>query len=291
MSIPKSAREKSSREKNGETVETFLSNYILNDVIKTEEYYSIREAVSKLDSEQYLIKTVFKEKITNEKKMKKIRKEMEIMKSINHPHIIKLYDYFENDDCIVSISEFVPVNADLFDKIVAKGSFSEQDAIRIIDKILDALSYLHGQNIVHRDLKPENIVYYNKGNEEIIKIAGFEISTIQNEESKLFTSIGTPCYIAPEVILCDGYDKEVDMWGVGIVAYMLIAGFPPFYVDDDNEAKLIETVVSLGYTFEDQVWDETSESAKDFIKKLLVKEPSERLTVEAARLHPWIKSN
>jgi len=224
-------------------------------------------------------------------KKKKIRREMEIMKSINHPHILKLFDYFENEEFIYAIGEYNPANAELFDRIVERGSFGEEEAISIIVKILDAVSYLHNTNVVHRDLKPENVICYMNGKEEVVKLSGFEISTIQSEESKLFTSIGTPCYIAPEVILCnEGYDKEVDMWGIGIIAYMLLAGFPPFYVEDDNEARLIELVVSLGYSFEDQVWYNISEEAKDFISKLLVKKLSERMTVEQAMAHPWIKS-
>jgi len=249
------------------------------------------EATSKLDSEKYMIKMINKKNIKNEKKLTKMRQELEIMKSIYHPNILKLYDYFENVDHIISICEYVPMKSELFDKIVDKGSFGEAESIIIIRQILEAVSYLHNRNIVHRDLKPENIIFLGTSEKDmVIKIAGFEISTVQNEEMKLHTQIGTPCYIAPEIILCDGYDKEVDMWGIGIITYMLLAGYPPFYVEDGNEAKLIELVVKLGYDFEDDVWDKTSETAKEFIKSLLVKIPQDRLTVEQAKTHPWIST-
>jgi len=279
----------SARKEEKSTVESILKNLIVGEDVKSGVYYNVCEATSRLDSEKYFLKTIKKQNVTEEK-VDKIRKEMEVMKSIEHPNILRLYEYAENDESIVSVSEFVPNNAELFDRIVEKGSFKEEEAIAVVEKILDAVCHLHSIGVVHRDLKPENVICYMKGKEEVVKLAGFEISAIQNDEARLFTSIGTPCYIAPEVILCvEGYKKEVDMWGIGIITYMLLAGFPPFCVEDNNEAKLIQLVVTLGYNFDDAIWKTISEQAKDFIKNLLVKEPSKRLTVEQAKNHPWMK--
>jgi len=268
----------------------FLKDYVIGDALKTGEYYSVMEATSKLDSEIYAIKMINKLNIGDDNKVKKIRKEIDIMKSVEHLNILRLFQYFENEEKIISICEYVPGHTELFDCIVKKGSYREAEAINIVLQILDAVSYLHNRNIVHRDLKPENILCSISGEKEIIKIASFEISAIQSDEMRLFTSIGTPCYIAPEVILADGYDKEVDMWGIGIITFMLLAGFPPFCVEEGgDEAQVINTVLNLAYNFDDDIWLSISDEAKDFISNLLVKEPKKRLNVDNAKLHPWIQ--
>jgi len=128
-----------------------------------------------------------------------------------------------------------------------------------------------------------------EGDNEVVKIADFGLSKMFSEEDKLVTSCGTPGYVAPEVISAESYDKSVDMWGVGIITYVLLAGYPPFYADDDTQ--MFERILSCDYDYDDECWDDVSDLAKDFISKLIVKEPNERLTAEEAMEHPWLKSD
>jgi len=158
----------------------------------------------------------------------------------------------------------------------------------IIKQILSAISYLHRQGIAHRDLKPENLLCSGEGDDEIVKIADFGLSKIFNSGDNLVTSCGTPGYVAPEVLLCESYDERVDMWGVGIITYVLLAGYPPFYADEDT--AMFERIMSCDYDFDDECWDDVSDLAKEFIQKLLLKEPSTRLTADEAMQHPWLTS-
>jgi len=228
-------------------------------------------------------------KKVGEKNRSKVLKEIEILRTVDYPNIVKLVETVENEENIFVVTEYVN-GTELFERIRLKGSYEEAESVNIVKQILGAVSYLHSMDIVHRDLKPENILCTGSGDNETIKIASFEISTIQQKENKILTSIGTPCYIAPEVILSEeGYDKAVDMWGIGIITYILLAGFPPFMSNGGSESDVITSVVNLQYNFHDPVWDDISEDAKSFIKSLLVRAPLDRMSVDNAFFHPWIK--
>lgn len=124
------------------------------------------------------------------------------------------------------------------------------------------------------------------GDNEIVKIADFGLSKMFNNDEELMTSCGTPGYVAPEVLMCESYDKSVDMWGIGIITYILLAGYPPFYAE--NDTALFEKIMNAEYDFDDECWDDVSDLAKDFIRHLLVKDPKERYTAEQALKHPWL---
>jgi len=183
--------------------------------------------------------------------------------------------------------------SELFDRIVEKGFYSERNAMHVVSQILDAVAYLHSLDIAHRDLKPENLLCSGTGDNEIVKIADFGLSKIQSYEDKLHTSCGTPGYVAPEVLLCETYNESVDMWGVGIITYILLAGYPPFYdeTNPQDDALLFDKVIHVDYDMEDECWDDVGELAKDFIQRLLLKDPKARLTAAQAKEHDWFKSN
>jgi serine/threonine protein kinase len=183
--------------------------------------------------------------------------------------------------------------SELFDRIVERGFYSERNAMHVVNQILDAVAYLHSLGIAHRDLKPENLLCSGTGENEVVKIADFGLSKVQSDEDLLSTSCGTPGYVAPEVLLSESYDQSVDMWGIGIITYILLAGYPPFY-DEDNpqdDNALFEKVINVDYDLEDECWDDVSDLAKEFIQGLLVKDPKERMTAEEAKKHPWFSSN
>uniref|UniRef100_A0A4W5Q072 Calcium/calmodulin-dependent protein kinase 1Db n=1 Tax=Hucho hucho TaxID=62062 RepID=A0A4W5Q072_9TELE len=175
---------------------------------------------------------------------------------------------------------------ELFDRIVEKGFYTEMDASKLIKQVLDAVNYLHAMGIVHRDLKPENLLYYNPHDEAKIMISDFGLSKMEGTGDVMATACGTPGYVAPEVLAQKPYSKAVDCWSIGVIAYILLCGYPPFY--DENDSKLFEQILKADYEFDAPYWDDISDSAKEFISSLMEKDPEKRFTCDQALAHPWI---
>jgi calcium/calmodulin-dependent protein kinase I len=259
--------------------------YILGEEIGRGGFSIVVEATCREDGEKYAVKIVEKTVIQDEIKL--LRREIEIMKQVEHENILKLIEIFEDDEKVYIVMELVD-GSELFDRIVNKGYYSEKSTVHIVKQILNAVQYLHSKNIAHRDLKPENLLCSGSGSSEIVKIADFGLSKLFSGDEELTTSCGTPGYVAPEVLMSESYDKSVDMWGIGIITYILLAGYPPFY--GDNDTQLFEKIMNAEYDFDDECWDDVSDLAKDFIHHLLIKNPEERFTAEQALQHPWITS-
>jgi len=216
-----------------------------------------------------------------------LEREIDIMKKLQHPNIIQLMEVIDTADTLFLVLEFAS-GGELFDAIVDKGSYSEAEAAKIIHQILDAVLYLHNHGIAHRDLKPENLLLLkNENGEEIIKIADFGLSKDFGEE-QLQTSVGTPDYVAPEVLMGEPYDIAVDIWSIGVISYVLLCGFPPFY--GDSQKELFENIMDGRYDFPAPEWTEVSKEAKNFIQRILLVDPEKRYTAEEALADEWLKS-
>ncbi|XP_053932452.1 calcium/calmodulin-dependent protein kinase type 1 isoform X2 [Cuculus canorus] len=214
-----------------------------------------------------------------------IENEIAVLHKIKHPNIVALDDIYESGTHLYLIMQLVS-GGELFDRIVEKGFYTERDASALIRQILDAVKYLHDMGIVHRDLKPENLLYYSLDEDSKIMISDFGLSKIEGCGSVMSTACGTPGYVAPEVLAQKPYSKAVDCWSIGVIAYILLCGYPPFY--DENDAKLFEQILRAEYEFDSPYWDDISDSAKDFIQHLMEKDPCKRFTCEQALQHPWI---
>jgi len=214
-----------------------------------------------------------------------LEREIKIMKKLKHPHILPLIEVFENVDNIYLILELV-TGGELFDRIVEKGNYSERDASIVVNQILQAVLYLHSQGVVHRDLKPENLLVKDRTDKNIhIYVADFGLSKFFEDNQSLNTYCGSPEYVAPEVLACVPYEKAVDAWSIGVITYILLTGFLPFY--DKNHAVLFEKIQNVDYNWDD--CPEVSNEAKHFIQHLLVREPKMRYNAEQALNHPWVK--
>lgn len=277
-------------DKSDNRLQKLSDNYVLGDELGQGGFSVVVEATSKKDGCKYAVKIIDKNIIKEDIKL--LKREIEIMKQVDHPNILKLHEIYEEDEKFYIVMELVN-GSELFDRIVEKGFYSERNAIHVVRQILEAVSYLHSKGIAHRDLKPENLLCSGTDDNEVVKIADFGLSKIQTDEDVLTTSCGTPGYVAPEVLLSEVYDESVDMWGIGIITYILLAGYPPFY-DENNpsdDTALFEKVINVEYDLDDECWDDVSDLAKDFIQKLLLKEPKKRLTAEQAKEHPWFSSS
>jgi len=221
-------------------------------------------------------------------KMALVRTEVDILKQINHPYIVRCYDVIDTETKVYFMMELMS-GGELFDRIVDKGHFTEKDAIGVSIKLIDSINYLHSKGIAHRDLKPENMLMTSSGPDAEVKITDFGLSKFFDAQSQVMqTPCGTPGYIAPEVLKMKGYGKECDVWSLGVIIYILLCGFPPFYAD--NDAQLYEKIKRGEYEFLRPYWDPISDKAKDLIRKMLTVSPKDRITCSGCLEHPWLKA-
>jgi len=261
--------------------------YTLGEEIGKGGFSIVYQAERKKDGKEFAVKCIKKDMVEGDD-IKLLRREVQIMRKLDHPNILKLFEVYEDDKQFFLVMELVK-GKELFDKIVDRGMYSERDASNIIYQVVSAVEYLHDNGIAHRDLKPENLLSAGEGEDEIVKIAdfGFSKSFAGDDAEKLMTSCGSPGYVAPEILTAESYDKSVDMWSVGVIIYILLSGYPPFYAD--SAPALFKKIMDVKYDFDDSVWDDISDSAKDLIRNLLVKEPAKRFTAKQCLQHPWVK--
>jgi len=241
----------------------------------------VYEGIRKQDNVKFAVKVIAKNQ--SEDELSLLRREIDIMKKLKHTHIISLIDFFEDKDTIYLVLELA-AGGELFDQIVSRGSYSERDAANIIKQILEAIAYMHENGIAHRDLKPENLLCTGEQN-DLIKISDFGLSKDFGEDN-LKTSCGTPDYVAPEVLRGTSYDHSVDIWSLGVITYILLCGFPPFY--GNNEQQIFNKILRAEYDFPSPDWDHISDEAKDFIRALLVLNPNDRPSAKDCLDSPWI---
>lgn len=216
---------------------------------------------------------------------KTILTEVGILLKLDHPNIVRMKEVFESEDYVYIVLELV-TGPELFERIVSQQFYSEEQAATSVRDIITAVEYLHKNDIVHRDLKPENILYENLSQDSRLKIADFGLSTIVSNKVSLVTVCGTPGYCAPEVLKGEKYHKSCDMWSVGVITYILLCGYEPFYAE--KEAEMFKKILKADYSFDSPWWDDVSDNAKDLVRKLLVLDPTKRLTATAALKHVWV---
>ncbi|CAD8205468.1 unnamed protein product [Paramecium pentaurelia] len=257
---------------------------LLNPPLGNGAYGEVRKAIHKSTNLMRAVKIIHKSQTTKQEQERLIN-EVEILQKLDHPNIIQIYEFYQDDRFFYIVTELC-TGGELFDKIRAEGSFSEKKAAEIMKQILSAVNYCHEQKIVHRDLKPENLLYESEEENSLLKIIDFDTSKEFVPNQKLNQKLGTPYYIAPE-ILKKQYDEKCDLWSCGVILYILLCGYPPF--DGKNEDKIMEKISQGVYSFDSQEWEDVSIEAKNYIRKLLELDPSKRLNAQQALSEPWIK--
>ncbi|XP_062871320.1 calcium/calmodulin-dependent protein kinase IGb [Trichomycterus rosablanca] len=257
-----------------------------------QEVFDILEVLgSGAFSEVYMVKerktgNLFAMKCVKKKSKRDVilENEIEVLRRIKHDNVVGLEDFYESQTQYYLVMQLVS-GGELFDRILNRGVYSEMDASLVIRQVLEGVNYLHKNGIVHRDLKPENLLYYSADEKSKIMISDFGLSKIE-ENGIMSTACGTPGYVAPEVLAQKPYSKAVDCWSIGVITYILLCGYPPFY--EESETRLFSKIIKAQYEFDSPFWDDISESAKDFIRNMMQKNPNLRYTTEQALRHPWI---
>ncbi|CAG9316029.1 unnamed protein product [Blepharisma stoltei] len=244
---------------------------------------SIFDRSEMLKGKHYAIKSISKEKI--KKGLWMLKRELEILQLVDHPNIVKLYEIFEDSKYIHMVMELC-TGGDLLDYLISKGTLLETEVAQIMKSLLGAVNHLHSLKISHRDIKPENCLLVNSEPNAEIKLVDFGMS-IKFGDDAMTTMVGTPYYLAPEV-LKSKYGKECDVWSFGVLMYLLLSGKQPFKGLDIND--LFRKIMIADYNFDDSVWQNISESAKDLIAKMFVLNPELRITISQALKHEWLNS-
>ena len=211
-----------------------------------------------------------------------VKDEVDILFRLSHDNIVKLYDTFENESQMYLIMEYVQ-GGELFSRLEEQGEFQEEEARHIMRQLLRAVGYLHKRGIVHRDLKPENILFKPKTSQ--VLLTDFGTATVPGD-SPMTQPAGTGGYASPEELNMQPYTSKADCWSLGVIAYILLAGYPPFPFD--NNKKMFECIKQAKYQFDCQFWDHISQEAKDFVSSLMTADPEKRLSCQQALRHPWI---
>jgi len=207
---------------------------------------------------------------------------------MGHQNILTLVDYFETLNNLYLVTDLA-LGGELFDRICRKGSYYESDAADLIRATLSAVAYLHDHGIVHRDLKPENLLFRTPEDNADLLIADFGLSRIMDEEQfhVLTTTCGTPGYMAPEIFKKTGHGKPVDIWAIGVITYFLLCGYTPF--DRDSNLEEMQAILIADYSFTPiEYWRGVSLGARDFIKRCLTIDPTQRMTAHEALSHPFV---
>uniref|UniRef100_A0A8C6WX83 calcium/calmodulin-dependent protein kinase n=1 Tax=Neogobius melanostomus TaxID=47308 RepID=A0A8C6WX83_9GOBI len=228
-------------------------------------------------------------KIINTKKLsardhQKLEREARICRLLKHPNIVRLHDSISEEGFHYLVFDLV-TGGELFEDIVAREYYSEADASHCIQQILESVHHCHVNGIVHRDLKPENLLLASKLKGAAVKLADFGLA-IEVQGTSRHGFAGTPGYLSPEVLRKDPYGKPVDMWACGVILYILLVGYPPFW--DEDQHRLYQQIKAGAYDFPSPEWDTVTPEAKDLINKMLTINPSKRITAAEALKHPWI---
>jgi len=265
----------------------FHRKYTLRHQIGSGSTSAVFQCIRKTDSKVFACKVINKAEIESNFAglMDQFNLEIKVLKILNHPNIIKMEDAFDTTDSIYMVLE--PCHGgELFDYVVEKGTLSEEEASTIIRNITSAVQHMHSLHIIHRDLKPENLLLTSKNKDAEVKLIDFGLAKImQDDVARSF--LGTKGYLAPEMLKRDAYDKSVDMWALGVIAFVLLCGCLPF--DDDGSRIASESAARKKFTLRFPRWSSNlSSSAKDLLYNLLDVDPKRRFTSEQALAHPWV---
>uniref|UniRef100_A0A668UJ58 calcium/calmodulin-dependent protein kinase n=1 Tax=Oreochromis aureus TaxID=47969 RepID=A0A668UJ58_OREAU len=263
----------------------FTEEYQLYEELGKGAFSVVRRCVKVLSGQEYAAKIINTKKLSA-RDHQKLDREARICRLLKHPNIVRLHDSISEEGHHYLIFDLV-TGGELFEDIVAREYYSEADASHCIQQILEAVLHCHQMGVVHRDLKPENLLLASKSKGAAVKLADFGLAIeVEGDQQAWFGFAGTPGYLSPEVLRKDPYGKAVDLWACGVILYILLVGYPPFW--DEDQHRLYQQIKAGAYDFPSPEWDTVTPEAKDLINKMLTINPAKRITAAEALKHPWI---
>ncbi|XP_051936159.1 calcium/calmodulin-dependent protein kinase type II subunit gamma isoform X5 [Hippocampus zosterae] len=263
----------------------FTDEYQLYEELGKGAFSVVRRCVKKSTGQEYAAKIINTKKLSA-RDHQKLEREARICRLLKHPNIVRLHDSISEEGFHYLIFDLV-TGGELFEDIVAREYYSEADASHCINQILESVSHIHQHDIVHRDLKPENLLLASKMKGAAVKLADFGLAIeVQGDQQAWFGFAGTPGYLSPEVLRKDPYGKPVDIWACGVILYILLVGYPPFW--DEDQHKLYQQIKAGAYDFPSPEWDTVTPEAKNLINQMLTINPAKRITADQALKHPWV---
>ncbi|XP_067101609.1 calcium/calmodulin-dependent protein kinase (CaM kinase) II gamma 1 isoform X7 [Osmerus mordax] len=263
----------------------FTDDYQLYEELGKGAFSVVRRCVKKSSGQEYAAKIINTKKLSA-RDHQKLDREARICRLLKHPNIVRLHDSISEEGFHYLVFDLV-TGGELFEDIVAREYYSEADASQCINQILESVNHIHQHDIVHRDLKPENLLLASKLKGAAVKLADFGLAIeVQGDQQAWFGFAGTPGYLSPEVLRKDPYGKPVDIWACGVILYILLVGYPPFW--DEDQHKLYQQIKAGAYDFPSPEWDTVTPEAKNLINQMLTINPAKRITSEQALKHPWV---
>uniref|UniRef100_A0A8D1D6X1 calcium/calmodulin-dependent protein kinase n=2 Tax=Sus scrofa TaxID=9823 RepID=A0A8D1D6X1_PIG len=267
------------------TCTRFTDDYQLFEELGKGAFSVVRRCVKKTSTQEYAAKIINTKKLSA-RDHQKLEREARICRLLKHPNIVRLHDSISEEGFHYLVFDLV-TGGELFEDIVAREYYSEADASHCIHQILESVNHIHQHDIVHRDLKPENLLLASKCKGAAVKLADFGLAIeVQGEQQAWFGFAGTPGYLSPEVLRKDPYGKPVDIWACGVILYILLVGYPPFW--DEDQHKLYQQIKAGAYDFPSPEWDTVTPEAKNLINQMLTINPAKRITADQALKHPWV---
>ncbi|KAM4599074.1 calcium/calmodulin-dependent protein kinase type II subunit gamma isoform 1-T1 [Fundulus diaphanus] len=263
----------------------FTDEYQLYEELGKGAFSVVRRCVKKSTGQEYAAKIINTKKLSG-RDHQKLEREARICRMLKHPNIVRLHESISEEGFHYLVFDLV-TGGELFEDIVAREYYSEADASHCINQILESISHIHQHDIVHRDLKPENLLLASKMKGAAVKLADFGLAIeVQGDQQAWFGFAGTPGYLSPEVLRKDPYGKPVDIWACGVILYILLVGYPPFW--DEDQHKLYQQIKAGAYDFPSPEWDTVTPEAKNLINQMLTINPAKRITADQALKHPWV---
>ncbi|KAF7220222.1 calcium/calmodulin-dependent protein kinase type II subunit gamma isoform X27 [Nothobranchius furzeri] len=263
----------------------FTDEYQLYEELGKGAFSVVRRCIKKSAGQEYAAKIINTKKLSA-RDHQKLEREARICRMLKHPNIVRLHDSIAEEGFHYLVFDLV-TGGELFEDIVAREYYSEADASHCISQILESISHIHQHDIVHRDLKPENLLLASKMKGAAVKLADFGLAIeVQGDQQAWFGFAGTPGYLSPEVLRKDPYGKPVDIWACGVILYILLVGYPPFW--DEDQHKLYQQIKAGAYDFPSPEWDTVTPEAKNLINQMLTINPAKRITADQALKHPWV---
>ncbi|XP_016409340.1 calcium/calmodulin-dependent protein kinase type II delta chain isoform X11 [Sinocyclocheilus rhinocerous] len=267
------------------TCTRFTDEYQLYEELGKGAFSVVRRCVKLSTGQEYAAKIINTKKLSA-RDHQKLEREARICRLLKHPNIVRLHDSISEEGFHYLLFDLV-TGGELFEDIVAREYYSEADASHCIQQILEAVLHCHQMGVVHRDLKPENLLLASKCKNAAVKLADFGLAIeVQGDQQAWFGFAGTPGYLSPEVLRKEAYGKPVDIWACGVILYILLVGYPPFW--DEDQHKLYQQIKAGAYDFPSPEWDTVTPEAKNLINQMLTINPAKRITAQEALKHPWV---